>query len=70
MDLYLARATAKVTQWELAKRTGISQAQISLFERGYREPSGDVKKKIADAIGIPVDAIKWSRVKEEEGVHA
>jgi len=70
MDLYLARVTRKVTQWELARRTGISQAQISLFERGYREPSDEIKQKIAGAIDIPVDVINWPVVKSTAAVRA
>ena len=61
MDMYIARAINRVSQWELARRTGISQAQLSLFERGYREPSEEAKVKIAAAIGISADRIEWLR---------
>ena len=59
MDLFLARSKSKITQWEVARRTGISQSQISLYERGFRTPSAKAKKKIADALGLPMEAIEW-----------
>ena len=68
MDLYLARAIRRISQWELAKKTGISQSQISLFERGYREPSNEAKKKIAGAIGTLVDKIEWSKMESKVNV--
>ena len=65
MDLYLARVTKKITQWELALRTGISQSQLSLYERGYREPSQEAKEKIAGALDMPADQIEFREPKGE-----
>ncbi|RJQ53550.1 MAG: XRE family transcriptional regulator [Desulfobacteraceae bacterium] len=61
MDLYLARATKRISQLQLALKIGISQTQLSLFERGYREPPEKLKQKIADALGISVDDIQWTK---------
>ncbi len=40
------------SQYELERLTNIHQARLSLFERGYREPSTDEKKKLAKALKI------------------
>ena len=40
-----------LTQGELAKRCGISQANISKFETGSSHPSIATLKKIADGLG-------------------
>ena len=45
------RKKQKMTQKELAKRTGISQANISKIENGETHPTVDSLKKIAEAFG-------------------
>ena len=40
-----------MTQKELARRTGITQANLSNLEKGQSKPSIDSLKKIADATG-------------------
>jgi predicted transcriptional regulator len=35
-----------VSQWELARKTGLHQSRISLIEKGYIEPSQKEKSKI------------------------
>lgn len=38
----------------LARKTGISQGHISNIETGYRDPSPEAVKKIADVLGVTV----------------
>ena len=45
-----ARIRAGLTQSELSKRSGISQADISRLEKGTRNPSISVLKRLADAL--------------------
>ena len=45
------RKQQKITQKQLAKLTGISQANICCIERGNSKPTIDSLKKIADALG-------------------
>lgn len=45
-----ARKKQNITQKELAKRTGISQADISKLERGTRNPSLNLLKKLAEGM--------------------
>lgn len=45
------RKEQRVTQKELAKRTGLSQANISNIENGATRPTIDSLQKIADAFG-------------------
>ena len=45
------RKMQRITQKELAKRTGLSQANISNIENGATRPTIDSLQKIADAFG-------------------
>ena len=45
------RKAQKVTQKELAKRTGLSQANISNIENGTTHPTIGSLQRIADALG-------------------
>jgi transcriptional regulator with XRE-family HTH domain len=42
---------------EFAEKIGISQAAQSYIELGYRNPSAEVLKRIADNLGVTVDAL-------------
>ncbi len=50
MDLRIARVKRKMSQWELSYKTRISQGRISLFERGFRQPTKEQAEKIAEAL--------------------
>ena len=41
-----------MTQSELAKRTGINQADISKLENGLRNPTIQLLKRIADSMNM------------------
>ena len=45
------RASAKMTQKELATECGLTQANISNIEKGMSKPTIDSLRKIADALG-------------------
>lgn len=47
-----ARNKAGLTQKELAERTGISQSDISKFERGNGNPSIKTVQRLADGMGM------------------
>ena len=47
-----ARISQKLTQKELAERTGINQADISKLENGTRNPSLKLLKRLADGMGM------------------
>lgn len=47
-----ARNSLNLTQKELAKRTGINQADISKIENGTRNPSLNLLKRLADGMGM------------------
>lgn len=47
-----ARATAGLTQEELADRSGIDRSYIGGVERGERNPTLSVIEKIADGLGV------------------
>ncbi len=47
-----ARIMQNLTQKELAKRTGINQADISKIENGTRNPSINLLKRLAEGMGM------------------
>ena len=47
-----ARIEQNLTQKELAKRTGIDQADITKLENGTRNPSVNLLKRLADGMGM------------------
>ena len=47
-----ARTSQNLTQSELAKRTGINQADISKLENGTRNPSITLLKRLAEGMGM------------------
>ncbi|MCH4891144.1 helix-turn-helix transcriptional regulator [Acidaminobacter sp. JC074] len=50
-----ARNTQHLTQAELAKRTGINQADISKIENGTRNPSLDMLKRLAEGMNMRLE---------------
>jgi transcriptional regulator with XRE-family HTH domain len=51
------RESEGLTQSELAKRAGLTQAAISQFEEGKRVPSTRAIQKIADGLGVSLDTL-------------
>jgi len=49
--LLRARLRAQLTQGELAGRAGVTQSVVSAYERGRREPSVGMLRKLIDATG-------------------
>lgn len=49
------RKSQKITQTELARRTGISQPNITRFESGNYNPSLEMMVRIATALGMELD---------------
>ena len=47
-----ARTSQNLKQNELAKRTGINQADISKLENGTRNPSVNLLKRLAEGMGM------------------
>ncbi len=52
MNLRIARTRKRMSQYELSFKTGISQARISLMENGFRQPTKEQSKKIAEALQV------------------
>ena len=47
-----ARESAQLSQPQLAKQSGVQQADISRIERGLGNPTRDTLVKLADALGM------------------
>lgn len=57
--IYDVRTKLKIKQDELSRLTGVSQSQISKYEKGeVANPSFDKLVKIAEALGVTVDDLK------------
>lgn len=48
------------TRSGVARELGISYAALAFYESGQRQPSGPVKKKLADYYGVPVEFIFYT----------
>ena len=66
-----ARKEAGFTQGELAEKLGVSQAMISAYEKGLRNPKIETIEKIADALNVSIRDIKedltileWEQTRE------
>ena len=56
-NLRKIRRTQEVSQYELSRKTQIPQSTLSLIERGYKEPSLKMKKKISIALGCKIERV-------------
>ena len=48
------------TRRGVSKETGISYSALAFYENGERNPSGRVKKILADYYGLPVEVIFYT----------
>jgi transcriptional regulator with XRE-family HTH domain len=62
-----ARAEKRLTQAEVAKRAEVSQALLSLIERGQRDPQIDTLWRLADVLEIKLGALLSSEELAERG---
>lgn len=52
-----SREAAQLSQLRLAKKTGLHQAQISLWEQGTRPPDFKQQKLLSQALNIPLQTL-------------
>ncbi len=57
--LATARDSRRISQGELAKKTGLPASSISHFEGGGRKPSFDNLLRLADALDVTTDYLLW-----------
>jgi transcriptional regulator with XRE-family HTH domain len=53
------RKAIGIPQVALAGRLGIAKAYMSQIEHGARQPAADLLSRIADTLGVPLDAISY-----------
>ena len=61
LNLQLLRREAKLSQEELADRSGVHQTYLSGVERGVRNPTVTVLQKIAVALGLDIEDLTRRR---------
>ena len=54
IDMKELRLKRKLTQEQLAEKTGFSKDYISMIERGERNPSDKAKAVFAEALNVPI----------------
>jgi len=59
MDLRQARFERRMSQWQLAKESGVHQSRISLAERHGWVLRQDEKVSLAKALGLQAGDIDW-----------
>lgn len=52
--LRVLRVTKRINQEEVAKQLGVTQALVSQWERGYRQPGLAHRAKLAKLLGVKV----------------
>ena len=57
VQLLVARKRQALTQEQLAEKTGISQPDISRIEKFGWTPPVDIRQRLAEALGVPVEEI-------------
>ena len=62
-SLETIRCVKGLTQEQLAKSAGVTQAQISYYERGLNVPNVDVALKLARALGVKVEDLMKGGIK-------
>ena len=66
--LEVERRKRFMSQWDLARSTGIIQTRLSLIERGEVKPEEQEMGAIAKALGIPFEGVTaLIRESDEEG---
>ena len=59
MKLREVRIKTEMSQCEVAKRAGMSQALVSMIENGYHKPSTKQKANIVKALACHPKLINW-----------
>lgn len=54
------------TQARLAERAGISTSAIAMYETNRRQPDEDTIRVLADALGVPTDALREDETSASE----
>ena len=60
LTLRETRLKRALTQDQLAEKSGVDQTTISSIEVGRRSPSGDIKEKLAKALGTAPSRIRFT----------
>ncbi len=60
------RKNKELKQRNLSEIMGVSQGYLSLIEKGNKEPSLKMLKKIAGALNVPVSILFWISLTEED----
>lgn len=55
--IQILRETNNIRRGDLARDAGLSMSMLSMIENGQREPSLSALRRLAGALGVPVDVL-------------
>lgn len=58
MELKVLRIRANLSQAETAEKVGVTQANVSLWEKGEHKPGKDIREKLAEAYGVTMEVLE------------
>jgi transcriptional regulator with XRE-family HTH domain len=66
-NLRAYRLHATLTQVDLGRLSGSNNANISMWETGFRDPSFRVIRRLAAALGVTPEDLRFGKPKFEDG---
>lgn len=66
--LKVYRTMKGMTQRQLADAVGVSFQAVSAYERGRKEPTMRVAKKLSEVLKVPIDNLVKEAVMDGDGV--
>jgi transcriptional regulator with XRE-family HTH domain len=70
LTLREARTRRRMTQDDLAAKSGVDQTTISSIEIGRRNPSDDIRTRLAKALGIAPSKLRFTLPEPDDTVAA
>ena len=64
LKIKLLRMTQRLSQWELARQSGMSQGRYSMIERGLIEPTPDELERLTTILNAPASTLFRAAVRE------
>lgn len=64
LKIKLFRMSQGLSQWELARQSGMSQGRYSMIERGLIEPMPEERERLAAILGVAGSTLFRSAVRE------
>ncbi len=57
LKIKLLRMSQRLSQWELSRRSGMSQGRYSMIERGLIEPTAEERARLAEVLSAAASTL-------------